>query len=307
MDFPEFHRAVKRHLKAAGKLHRRGGGSDAATEQRRRDYATNLEAARQLAARDGKDWTALRTADRMTYMRQTGALQQAPAEYADKSAYPPVGVPRTLADGSTVTANADGTVTYGASPEEIAQDDRRTAAFQAQANQWAQDRVDEGRRLQQENESGFRKFARGAVGAATQVADFAVSVPGFNETMGSVYKHFAPPGSKYYQPGTLGEKTMGFAADTAADAVKGLVGGARKGRLRARGGADAPPPQPYWMNPAFIAAQQAAQQQQAAQAAAAIAAFRARQMPVAGDLVPEADWRAARAVTPRKRNRAAGG
>lgn len=246
MDFPEFHRAVKRHLKAAGKLH---GGARKGDKAQRAKMEAMMEA------------------------RQPG-----------------------------YKADTERMANEWNEEWEAGHDDRMRARAAA-----LDDETDRRNGLAVGTTRGLRNFNSGL----TQVADYAVSTPGFSETMGSVYKHFAPPGSKYYQPGTLGDKAVGYAADTAVDAVKGLVGGARKGRrLRARGGADAPPPQPpnqpYWMNPAFIAAQQAAQQQQAAQAAAAIAAFLNRR-PVAGDLVPEADWVAARAVTPRRRDRAAGG
>jgi len=51
------------------------------------------------------------------------------------------------------------------------------------------------------------KFFRPVVEGLTKAADFAVSnVPGINTVAKEVYKTFAPPGSEFYQPGTIAEK-----------------------------------------------------------------------------------------------------
>lgn len=230
-NMDEFRKRVKRELaKSGGAIHthgfmrraRGGGGSDAATEARHAEYAAKVQAAKAAAARDGKDYASLLTADKAVYLRQAGALNE-PVQYA----LPPVGVPIPTRDGGTRTLNADGTVTYQGSADDEAAAEQGRQAFQAQANQWEQDRVDEGRRLQQENESGFQKFARGAVSAATKVADLAASVPGVSQTLGTVYKAFAPQGSQYYHPGSFEDKANEAATNVALESASGgLLGGA---------------------------------------------------------------------------------
>lgn len=78
---------------------------------------------------------------------------------------------------------------------------------------------EERRRKFLENESGFNKFARGFLGAATQVADLAVNIPGINVLAGDLYKTFAPPGSKYYQEGSLEDKLKGYAVGKVKEGV----------------------------------------------------------------------------------------
>ena len=51
------------------------------------------------------------------------------------------------------------------------------------------------------------KFFRPVVEGLTKAADLAVqNIPGINKVAAEAYKTFAPPGSEYYQPGTVAEK-----------------------------------------------------------------------------------------------------
>lgn len=69
----------------------------------------------------------------------------------------------------------------------------------------------------------FGKFAQGANKVATTLGDIAVDyVPGM-QVVGSLYKAFAPPGSKYYREGTLADKAKGFAGNVAKQVVSGAV------------------------------------------------------------------------------------
>lgn len=73
--------------------------------------------------------------------------------------------------------------------------------------------------MRRRRESGFAPI----VDALTKVGDFAVgtvgNVIGVPGIVGEVYKAFAPPGSKYYQEGTLGEKAKNFATKQASKAI----------------------------------------------------------------------------------------
>jgi len=58
-----------------------------------------------------------------------------------------------------------------------------------------------------ENHPVSAKFFRPIVEGLTKAADFAVgNIPGINTIAKEAYKTFAPPGSQYYQPGTVAEK-----------------------------------------------------------------------------------------------------
>jgi len=58
-----------------------------------------------------------------------------------------------------------------------------------------------------ENNPVRAKFFRPVVEGLTKVADMAIdNVPGINTIAKEAYKTFAPPGSQYYQPGTVAEK-----------------------------------------------------------------------------------------------------
>ena len=58
-----------------------------------------------------------------------------------------------------------------------------------------------------ENHPANAKFFRPLVDGLTKVADMAVAyVPGISSIAKEAYKTFAPPGSQYYQPGTVAEK-----------------------------------------------------------------------------------------------------
>lgn len=76
-----------------------------------------------------------------------------------------------------------------------------------------------------------KRIAENLVSGLTKLGDFAVDtiapIVGAPGLVSEIYKAFAPPGSKYYQKGTIGQKALGLAA-------KKLTGGMRGNTERVR-------------------------------------------------------------------------
>lgn len=156
------------------------------------------------------DWDYLTSSNKAALMRTAGVLNQMQAPDPEDPATTMEVGRHTLPDGSIRVVEADGTVSFEGSEEDKAAYEATLAQERA-----ARSRANEEAWLEQQDARAgvapgttkrFRDFSQGFVDVATKVGDFVVDLVPINGAVKDAYKAFAPPGSKYYQHDTLGNK-----------------------------------------------------------------------------------------------------